>query len=243
MTTSTSSLNLGRRVFGLAAVTLGVITLKWHEYNGWHLPGYVVYLVATAEILGGAAIQFRRTAKGGAVALGAVFLTFALGCVPRIVGKPQIYNNWGNFFEQLSMMTGALIVFRHSAAAWPQGIVNRTGRILLGMCSASFALEQAFYLQATASAVPKWVPPNPMFWAVATTIFFGMAAVALLTNRMALIAARLLTVMLMMFGVLVWIPVVVADTHSHSNWSELAETFAIAGTAWIFADLGGERPN
>jgi hypothetical protein len=26
------------------------------------------------------------------------------------------------------------------------------------------------------------------------------------------------------------------------NWSETAETFAIAGTAWILADLLGENP-
>src|SRR5205823_14492605 len=29
-------------------------------------------------------------------------------------------------------------------------------------------------------------------------------------------------------------------SHSHTNWSETAETFAIAGTAWILADLLGE---
>jgi len=31
-----------------------------------------------------------------------------------------------------------------------------------------------------------------------------------------------------------------SDPHSHTNWSETAETFAIAGTAWILADLLGE---
>jgi hypothetical protein len=108
------------------------------------------------------------------------------------------------------------------------------------MCSVSFALEQAFYPQPTVSLVPKWIPPGQMFWAVATTVFFALAAVALVANRMALLAARLLTFMLVMFGLIVWVPLVIAGPHSHTNWSEIAETFAIAGTAWILADLLGE---
>jgi hypothetical protein len=38
----------------------------------------------------------------------------------------------------------------------------------------------------------------------------------------------------------VWIPLVVSDPRNHTNWSEFAETFAIAGAAWILADLLGE---
>ena len=79
-----------------------------------------------------------------------------------------------------------------------------------------------------------------MFWAVTTTVLFALAAVALLTNRIALLATRLLTMMLVIFGPLVWVPLLVSDPHNHTNWSENAETFAIAGTAWILADLLGE---
>ena len=206
MSASTSNLNLGRHVFGLAAVAFGVILLRWHEYNGWYLPGYVVYLAAAAEILGGGAIQFRRTAKTGAVALCAVFLAFALGCVPRIVDKPQIYNNWGNFFEQLSMMTGALIVFGQSSTGY-------------GECCSEVGSAQSDVLGSG---------DDNFLWN-------GGGGSA--DQSDGAIAAYLLTVMLMMFGVLVWVPMVVGNMHSHSNGSELAETFAIAGTAWIFADL------
>jgi hypothetical protein len=79
-----------------------------------------------------------------------------------------------------------------------------------------------------------------MFWAVATTVAFALAAVALLTNRMALLATRLLTTMIVIFGLLVWVPLLLSDPHSHANWSETAETFAIAGVAWILADLLSE---
>ena len=238
--------NLGRHIFGAAALAFGVITLAGHEYNGWHLPGYIVYPAAAAEIFGGAAIQFRRTAKTGAFILAAVYLAFALRCVAQIFAQPRIYNSWGNFFEQFSLLSGAAIVYAglslslSSSLPWSRETLTRIGCILMGICAASFTLEQAFYLAPTASLVPKWLPPTQMFWAVATTVLFALAAVALLANRMALLATRLLTMMLMIFGLLVWAPLLFADSRSYTNWSETVETFAIAGAAWILADLLGD---
>jgi hypothetical protein len=240
MTESTPIPNLGRHVFGVAVLAAGLITMAWHDYNGWHQPLYLVYAAAAALIFGGAAIQFRRTAKAGAVFIGAVFLVFALQCVPGIIAAPRIYNSWGNFFEQFSLVTGAAITYRKLSSTWSPETLRRVGRILLGICTASFTLEQAFYLPPTASLVPKWLPPSQMFWALATTVFFALAAVALLANRMALLATRLLTLMLVIFGLVVWVPLLLSDPHSHTNWSETVETFAIAGTAWILADLLGE---
>jgi hypothetical protein len=240
MPTSGSSSNLGRHVFGAAAVAFGLITLAGHEYNGWHLSRYIVYPAAAAEIFGGVAIQFRRSAKTGAVVLFAVYLFFTLRCVPQIFANPRIYNSWGNFFEQFSLVTGAAIVYAHLSSPLSREMLNRIGRILLGISAASFALEQAVYLGPTAGLVPRWLPPTPMFWAITTTVLFALAAVALLANRMALLAIRLLTMMLVMFGLLVWLPLFLSDPRSHTNWSETAETFAIAGAAWILADLLGQ---
>ncbi|HEV2114102.1 MAG TPA: hypothetical protein VGR50_08110 [Terriglobales bacterium] len=240
MTKSAPSSDLGRHVFGVAVLALGLITLVWHDYNDWQRPLYFIYAAGAAQVLGGAALQFRRTAKMGAVALGAAYLVFALRCVPQIVATPRVYNSWGNFFEQFSLVTGAAIVYARLSSAWSRETLDRIGRILLGICTFSFALEQAFYLHATAVLVPKWIPPGQMFWAVATTVFFALAAGALLADRMALLATRLLTVMLVSFGLLVWVPLLLSGPHDHTNWSETAETLAIAGTAWILADLLGE---
>jgi hypothetical protein len=234
------SSNLGRHVFGVAALAFGVITLAWPDSNQWHQLRYLVFVAGVAQILGGASIQFPRTAKAGAVVLGAVYLVFALLCVPQIVAKPQSYVRWGNFFEQFSLVIGAAIVYARLSSAWAPETVKRIGSILFGLSVTSFALEQAIYLDATASLVPKWLPPSQVFWAVATTVAFALAAVALFTNRKALLATRLLTMMIVIFGLLVWIPLLFSDPHNHSNWSETVETFAIAGTAWILADLLGE---
>ncbi len=155
--------------------------------------------------------------------------------------ESHIYNSWGNFFEQFSLATGAAIVYaRFSSACSPETLI-RSGRILLGICAASFTFEQAIYLDATTSLVPKWFPPSQMFWAVTTTVLFALAALALLMNRVTLLATRLLTIMILIFGIFVWVPLVVSDPHSHTNWSQSAETFAIAGAMWILANLLGEH--
>jgi uncharacterized membrane protein YphA (DoxX/SURF4 family) len=242
MTGATPGSNIGRHLFGVAALAFGLVTLVWHDYNGWHQPRYLVAAAAAALIFGGAAMQLGRAAKTGALVVGVVYLVFALQCVPEIRAHPRIYNNWGNFFEQFSLVTGALIVYARFSGALSPETLSRVGRTLLGICSASFTLEQAFYLANTASLVPKWIPPSLMFWAKATTVFFALAAVALLANRMALLATRLLTLMLVLFGLLVWVPVLLSNPRTHSNWSETVETFAIAGTAWILADLLGANP-
>src|ERR1700681_1075374 len=110
MTVSTPSSNLGRHVFGVAAFGFGLITPARHDSKAGDQMRYIVYAASAAQIFGGAAIQFRRTAKTGAAVLGAAYLVFALLCVPGIVAKPQIYNSWGNFFEQFSLVTGAAII-------------------------------------------------------------------------------------------------------------------------------------
>jgi hypothetical protein len=224
---------IGARVFGLAALAFGIITLVWPEGP------VVVYAGAAAQILGGAALQFARTAKAGALVTGAVYLIMALQFVPAIVAKPLVFDGWGNFFEQFSLASGAALVYASASPQWPQQAVRRIGRILVGVCAVSFALYQAFYFSYTASLVPTWLPPNQMFWSVATTVLFALAAGALLTNRLALLAARLQTLMLVIFGLLVWLPALVTDPRSGGNWSEAVTTFAIAATSWILAEVLG----
>lgn len=238
---------LGRHVYGVAAILFAVITLAWHDFNSWQQiralgdvshREMLVYLAAAIEIVGGVAIQFTGTARVGAIALGCLYLIFALMWVPIIVGEPRVYDRWGNFFEQFSLVSGAMIVCGwfsgRDAERTPK--VARAGYICFGICVVSFMLEQLFYLSGTASFVPKWVPPGQMFWAIATTIAFALAAIALFSGRSALLASRLLTVMLVGFGLLVWLPAPFADPHKLINWAGNAQNLAITGTAWIVAD-------
>ncbi len=239
--------DIGRHVFGVAAVAFGVIGLVRHDFDTWQqlhslwqtpLGATVACIAAIAEIAGGAAIQWRRTARPAAIALGAVYLFFALRWAPRILSSPQTYDGWGNVCEQLSMVAGALIVYA-SASTDPsrQALLAQTGRYLFGACVISFTLEQLVYLGGTASFVPQWIPPGQMFWAIVTTVAMGLAAVAILSGQLALLASRLLTLMMVGFGLLLWLPRLVSNPHDPMNWGGNAQNLLITGASWIVTDF------
>ena len=102
-------------------------------------------------------------------------------------------------------------------------------------------MSQIFYLSVTADLVPKWIPPNQNFWAILTTIAFGLAAIAILINRQAGLALRLMTLMLALFGVLVWVPRLIAHPEAHLNWSEFGLNFLITGAVGLQARTAPRR--
>ena len=240
-------LNVGRHLFGLGAIAIGVITFAWQDLNNWYqvpalqniLHGEVLaYIVGVIEILGGIAIQWQRTVRLGAMTLVVVFLILTLLWVPLIVETPLNYGGWGNFFVKFSLVSGALMLYGSSAETNSQRAekIAQMGYIFFGISVISFALYQLFYLSYTASLVPNWIPPGQMFWAITTTIAFALAAAAILSGRAALLGTQLLTVMLILFGILVYLPGSFADPKNLYNWAEIVETFTIAGIAWITAD-------
>ena len=239
---------LGRLVFGGSAVLFGVIALMWHDPDTWqtvraiwNLPfGSVIGVcLVTAQIVGGIGIQHSRSARLSSVILGVVYLAFSLACIPAIVAASNTFEKYGgSFFQQISLLCGAVALYATTEAnAAKAMLLGRLARIGLGVCAISFALSQILFLRLTADLVPQWIPPNQMFWAILTTIAFVLAAIALLFNRQAQVATRLMALMLALFGVLVWIPRLIAHSEAHLNWSEFGLTVLIAGAAWMVADL------
>jgi uncharacterized membrane protein YphA (DoxX/SURF4 family) len=244
----TSGYGFGRHVLGAAAFAFGVISFFWHDFDAWqHLQtlastpagDILVRIISVLEMIGGLCMQWRRSERLGALLLGVIYLFFALICVPRIIAQPLSYGGgFGTFFEELSLVSGAWLVFFAAEPPSPwRAQALQIGRYAFSVCVVSFTLEQVFYLEATAEFIPKWIPPSQMFWAITTTVAFALAAIALLTGLMARLASKLTTVMIVLFGLLVWVPIVIADPHTHMNWAGLAQNYAIAGGAWIAMDF------
>ena len=245
-------LHLGRHIYGLAAVLFGILAFIWRDVNLWREilplgkvphPQAFLYIAGVVQLVGGLTVQWSTTRRIGALSLGGIYFILALLALPAIVAKPLIYNNWGNFFEHFSLVSGAMILLGVRKPNNPERspTLARIGYLSFGVCVISFGLEQFAYLAATASLVPKWLPPGQMFWAIATTIFFALAALAILFGRAALLASQLLTLMLIGFLVIVWAPIIVSHPHTLFNWTETVETLAIGGVAWIVADYLGEK--
>ena len=192
-----------------------------------------------AQIAGGIGMLYPRTVRSASVVLCIVYLCFSLACVPDIIAAANIYDKCGgSFFLFVSLFCGAIALYAATEADAARAVVfGRVARLGLGVCAISFTLGQILLPRETADLVPKWIPPNQMFWAVLTTVAFALAAVAILINRQARLATRLMTLMLALFGVLVWVPRLIAHPKAHLNWSEFALTFLITGAAWMVADL------
>jgi uncharacterized membrane protein YphA (DoxX/SURF4 family) len=210
------------------------------------LPGRtaLAYAIAAVFLLAGASLQFKRSARAGALTLTVLYsLGVVLLHLPSLIAHPSVFVMWSGAAEQLALVAGGLMAYSFCLARADR--TARIARLIFGVCLIAFALAHLFYLKATADFVPAWIPPGQVFWAYATGAGHLAAAIAILSGIAARLAARLLAAMFIVFGVLVHAPLIFADPHTHFNWAGNAMNFALIGAAWMMAasiDVGQSAP-
>jgi uncharacterized membrane protein YphA (DoxX/SURF4 family) len=112
----------------------------------------------------------------------------------------------------------------------------RIGQALFGLCAILFGGAHFFYMNLTAPLVPSWLPPSQIFWSYATGVAHIAGGIAILTGFQARLAAILLTIMYAGFGLLVHLPLVIADPSSHMVWAENCINLILTGAAWCLAE-------
>jgi uncharacterized membrane protein YphA (DoxX/SURF4 family) len=241
------TMGFGWRVYGLGVIALGMVCLAWGDFDpGQPVPkdfpgrSALAYAAAAFMLVAGAAVEWRRTVAWAAAALTAYY---ALIVVVLMNGRVVLahYAEFGSYSgaaEQLAITAGGLILYAASARidAALAARLTRLGQLAFGVCALLFGGAHFFYMNLTAPLVPNWLPPTQEFWAYATGVGQIAAGVALLTGVQARLAAILLTAMFASFTPLVHVPMLLADPHSHMNWSENALNLALIGTAWVVAD-------
>lgn len=198
---------------------------------------FLACTAALCELVFGAGLLWHRTARIATLLLTLFFTIFVLLWLPPILAHPGVYDGYGNFFEELSLVfAGAVATAMLSpiGSRWSRALVPLTR--LYGICVISYALVHFFNLRAAASYVPAWIPPGQMFWAVTTAICFVLAAAAILTGILAGLAARLLTAMIIGFELLIWIPLLVKSPHNHFIWAGNSISIALCGAVWLISD-------
>jgi uncharacterized membrane protein YphA (DoxX/SURF4 family) len=232
-------------VYGLAAVAFGFVGLSWGDFAAvWQpvpatLPGRttLAYTVAVVFLLAGLSMQWRRSDAPGALTLTILYgLGVILLHVPVALARPSGFVTWSGIAEQLALVAGGMVAYAcaMTTAAGTTRILL-CGRLIFGVCLVVFALAHLFYLKPTADFVPAWLPPNQMFWACATAAGHLLAGLAILSGIAARLAARLLTGMFVIFGMLVHAPTLFTDPHNHFNWAANAMNFALIASAWVIA--------
>lgn len=233
-------------MFGCAAIALGLIELAWGDFaTVWHPvpPGFplraaLVYAVAVCFVGVGIAMQLRRTAGIGLLGAATLYFLAALLWVRRVVHFPALIGTWLGFAEQFALVSAAVMwyaLMEPNDAAW-RSRAYYLSRGAFGLCAVTFGLAHLLAVEPTAKMVPTWIPPSQYFWAIATGIAHLLAGLAILSGIRALLAARLLTLMLVGFGVLVWIPRLVSAPNAHISWAGNAVNLAAVGAAWLVAD-------
>ena len=238
--------NVGVRVYGAAAILFGLIGLKWDDFGAVWQPvpqevaqrGLLAYLAAILFLCAGLAVQFRRTRAWGALALGVLFVPYAWLWLRRVIGFPRMIGTWSGLGEEVALVTAGLIAYHQfggEGKTWGRGMAF-VCRVLFGLSFVSLALVHWMALKATAGFVPKWIPPGQPFWAIATGVFHMMAALAIITGVQAKLGARLLAAMIVVFGLTIWLPALVASPHDHFVWCANAQNTGLLGAAWVVAD-------
>jgi uncharacterized membrane protein YphA (DoxX/SURF4 family) len=243
---------LGWRVWGLGIVAIGAVCLAFGNFDSAQpvpktFPDrtLLAYAVAIFLIVAGAAVEWRRTTSWAAGVLAAYYtlIVTVLMNGHMILKYPTEYGAYSGASEPLAIAMGGLIVFASFADLDEARAARliRTAQIVFGVCAILFGGAHFFYMNLTAPLVPKWLPPNQLFWGYATGVFHIAAGIAIITGIRARLAAILLTVMYASFTFLVHLPMLFGQPTDHFIWSENAENIALIGVAWVVADSLARR--
>lgn len=243
----------GRWLFGLSGIALGIIGLAWRDFAAvWQpidnlgvAPSHrelVACIYAIAFLAAGSATLWKRTASAGLLSLAVLHFISALGWIPRIAGNAAILGVWNGFFELFSVTVAGAIGFAAmtSIEGPRQARIIAIGCHLYAICLVSFGATHLVALTETTAFVPAWIPPGQKFWAIATGVFYLLGALAIFTRVQVALATRLLVVMMAGFALLVWVPMLIAKPE-HFRWAGTFITLALAGGAWVVADVVAVR--
>lgn len=236
----------GRHLYGAASIVLAMIgfatagfATNWHPVpEGIPYRRVLAYAAAALMFASGAGLQWRKTTRAALLLSAAVYTPFAWLWLRRVIGFPQLSGTWSGFAEQLAPVIAALFAYVRLAptnARWlPKA--ETASRGMFGLCVVGLGLAHFFALAITASLVPKWIPPGQRFWAAATGVAMVLAGVSIAVDVQSARAAKLLTVLLALFGIFVWVPRVFFNARQPMAWGGLAITMLVGGAAWMVAD-------
>lgn len=238
---------IGRRVYGLSAVALGIPGLVTGNFAAMglpvpaHIPGYQVLAWASAVllILAGLALNVERMAAIASLVVAGFFALCVLTLqAPNAVTAFTIWVTWEGIAEGMVMALGGVLAFTWTTAAGEArtAAILRIARPLFGLCLIVFGTSEFVYSSFTAAMVPAWLPPSQLVWTYITATAQIAAGLAILSGVQARLAATLLTAMYLIFGLIVHLPRVIADPAGAMAWAENGVNLVLAGAAWVLMD-------
>ena len=247
----------GHVAFALIMIALGVLglikrdfTVVWQPVpNGVPAREVLAYLTALVSLAAGVSLFWRRMAPVAArVLLGFFVLWFVLWRIRPVILAPGVPSTW-SCGQTLVMMAAAWVLFAWFATDWDrQHLAFATGdkglriaQVLYGVGLIPFGVAHFIYLKETVVLVPGWLP-WPTGWAYFTGATFIVAGLAMIIGVFARLAATLSALQMGLFGLLVWIPLVIFGSLTQFQWGEFVSGWALTAAGWVLADSYRGRP-
>ena len=242
----------GHVAFAATMIALGVMGLIagdfaqiWQPVPKW-VPAYtpLAYLCALISLGCGVGLLWRRTSPTASrVLLASLLLWLLVLRLPNLFYQtPLVLVAW-SFGATAVMAAGAWVLYSWFADDRDRarfGFVTdarglRIARVLYGVSLIPFGLAHFMYLDATTVLIPNWLPGHAA-WAYFTGAAFIAAGLGVAIGVFARLAATLSTLQMGLFGLIVWVPRVIAGTVNDFQRGEFITTCALTAGAWVVAE-------
>jgi uncharacterized membrane protein len=241
----------GHAVFAGTMIAVGIMGLVTGDFapiwqpvpKGFPARALLIYLCAFVSLVSGIGLFLPRWAGTASRLLLGYLLLWLLAFKARfIVLAPTSAVSYESCGETVVIVAGAWVLYALFAADWDRRRLAfatgerglRIARLLYGLALIAFGIAHFAYIKETAAMVPRWLP-SPEAWAYATGATYVAAGVIVLTGICAHLAARLATLQIGLFTLLVWAPAVAAGPTAE-QWSEFVVSWALTAAAWVMAD-------
>ena len=251
-------MKLGLWVFGLSSACAGLFDILWREFEPAHQPVRALAVSLTGEpalaiigglilILGGAALLIRRTQRIGAIALGAMYMLFAICWSARFFTSAKVLGIHltvligvaAMVFVELVAVAGAWLAYADASDRRSSATLG--ARWIIGLGGLFFGLAHLTGTKFVAAMIPAWFPLGGPFWVILPGNAFLLAGIAILAGVRDVLAARLLALMLLIFSVVLLTPGIFAQPHNHVAWGGDACNLTVAAAVYLYSEARAQH--
>jgi uncharacterized membrane protein len=253
-------LKSGRFLLALPMVIFGVEHFLFAGFVAMIVPPWIpwhffwTYFLGIALIAAGVAIMVKREAWLAGFLLGAMILAFVVLIHTRLLAQwpgdafamnPIFGPHPGrlnNACKDLGLSGAAFLFAGTQSETWKDSNKDKvftTGRVLFAIAVAALGVLHFVYpafapgVQPMSTAVKCPLPGQPA-WSYLTGIAFFAAGVAIFLNNKVRLAATLLGILILLFGLIVWVPWLAAHPQDIAGGNYLKD-MGLAGGALLLA--------
>jgi uncharacterized membrane protein len=246
-------IGFGDALFVAAVAGVAVLSLLYGNFapllDPLPWPKVIAYALGLILLATSIGLLFERTLAASASTIAVCAAAWALARTSPIIQAPLSIGSWYGFCEGVDTLTGVWMLYalyrRRSHAGVVAPLTNdtalRVARVLFGAACIVYGISHFAYAAYSLQFVPTWLPARvPLLYA--TGIFHAAAGAGLIVGILPRLAARMEATMIILFGILVWLPSFFANPtpkwagNLQNQWSETLVTFLLAGVACLTAD-------